>query len=381
MEAITANALWIAIAALILAVVFLVLWLQAKRGGGEGESKKQLRAAQNQIQLLKGDQIQAKREHAEQIATLEKELETLRAVAGGRIPPELEMWKNRATAAEAKLQSELERHREEIEKVVAAVGSGGGSADQTMISPGGAAERLETLEKELAETRSALEAATAKYQADLAALSERLNAEKASALTAQSRRHAQEIEAVKAGREVKTVPVSPDATAMEAADSRIPDSARFPYLMGEGGEAKGIKFHLPYDMATLGRSDTNTIVLQEGMASRVHAEIRFDGKEFQLADRNSTNGTQVNGELVSSATLGFGDVIGIGETKLRFTCEAAEAAARDPEFAEAAYEAMIRLAPECRPALAGLKALLERDPARAEEVRAIAGRLKEASPG
>lgn len=379
MEALGANALWIAAVAIVLAIVFLVLWLMARRGGGETETKKQLRAAQNQVQLLKGDQIQAKREHARQIEKLEKELETLRAVAGGKIPPELEQWKRRALAAEQKLESELERHREEIEKVIAAVGSGG-SADQTMISPGGAADRLETLETELAETRAALEAATARYEAELAALSERLNAEKASALSAQARRHAQEIEAVKTGREV-SVPVSPDATAMGADDSRVPEAARFAMLAAEAGAAKGQKFHLPYDMATLGRADTNTIVLQEGMASRVHAEIRFDGKDFQLTDRNSKNGTQLNGELVNRATLKFGDVVGIGETQLRFTCEAAEAAERDPEFAEAAYEAMIRLAPACRPALQGLKTLIERNPGRADEVRAIETRLNEASAG
>lgn len=380
MEALGANALWIAAIAIVLAIVFLVLWLMAKRGGGENETKKQLRAAQNQIQLLKGDQIQAKREHAQQVETLEKELETLRAVAGGKIPPELEQWKQRALTAEKKLETELERHREEIEKVIAAMGSGG-SADQTMISSGGAADRLQTLESELAETKGALEAATARYEAELAALSERLNAEKAAALTAQSRRHAQEIEAVKAGREVAVPPVSPDSTAMDGDDGRVPEGARFPMLLAEAGTAKGQKFHLPYDMATLGRADTNTVVLQESMASRVHAEIRFDGKEFKLTDRNSTNGTQLNGELVNSATLKFGDVVGIGETQLRFTCEAAEAASRDPEFAEAAYEAMIRLAPTCRPALQGLKGLVERDPGRVEEVRAIETRLNEASAG
>ena len=379
MEALGANALWIALIAIVLAVVFLVLWLRARSGGGENETKKQLRAAQNQIQLLKGDQIQAKREQAQEIEKREKELETLRAVAGGKIPPELEQWKQRALAAEQKLESELERHREEIEKVIAAVGSGG-SADQTMISPGGAADRLETLEKELAEAKGALEAATARYDAEIAALSERLNAEKAAALTAQSRRHAQEIEAVKAGREV-SVPVTPDTTAMEADDGRVPEAARFAMLLAEAGTAKGQKFHLPYDMATLGRADTNTVVLQEGMASRVHAEIRFDGKEFKLTDRNSTNGTQLNGELVNNATLKFGDVVGIGETQLKFTCEAAETASKDPEFAEAAYEAMIRLAPTCRPALQGLKQLVERDPGRAEEVRAIETRLNEASAG
>ena len=376
MEALAANALWIAIAALVLAVVFLVLWLMARSGGGDTETKKQLRAAQNQVQLLKGDQIQARREHAEQVKTLEAELETLRAVAGGKIPPELEQWKARALEAEKKLSTQLERHREEIEKISALVAAGGDSADRTQIAQGGAADRLETLEKDLAEARNQLKAATAKYEAESAALVERLNAEKASALSAQARRHAQEIEAVKAGRQVAVAPApGPDATAMEAGDGRVPEGARFAMLLGESAEARGQKFHLPFDMATLGRADTNTIVLQEGKASRIHAEIRFDGRDFKLADRNSTNGTQLNGELVSGGTLDFGDVIGIGETRLRFTCEAAEAAERDPEFAEAAYEAMIRLAPNCRPALEGLKKLLERHPGRAEEVREIETRL------
>lgn len=378
MEVFTAYALWIAIAALVLAAVFLVLWLMARGGGGDSETRKQLRAAQNQVQLLKGDQIQAKREHQEQVTKLEKELETLRAVAGGKIPPELEMWKQRAVTAEKKLETELERHRAEIEKVVAAVGSGGGSVDQTMIAQGGAKDRVQSLEKELGEVRAQLEATNKKYEADLAALSERLNTEKAAALTAQARRHAQELEAAKAGRPAP----APDATMAEAlpdADG-VPESARFAYLMGLEGAGQGLRFALPYDMATMGRSDTNTIVLQEGMASRVHAEIRFDGTDFKLTDRNSTNGTLLNGELVNSADLSFGDVVGIGETRLRFTCEAAERAEDDAAFAERAYEGMIRLAPTCRPALQGLRALLARDPARADEVGAIDQRLQDLEP-
>lgn len=381
MDVLTANALWIAIAAGVLALVFLGLWLRARSGGGDSETRKQLRAAQNQVQLLKGDAIQANRDHAAELQKLNKELETLRAVAGGKVPPELEQWKRRAQEAEAKLESERERHRAEVEKVIAAFDAGGGSADATQILSGGARDRVDTLEKELTQAREQLENALRKYDADLAALTERLNSEKAAALTAQARRHAQEMEAVRAGRPAPAA--SPDATVSDAlpGDSSVPDTARFPFLAGLEGAGKGLRFHLPYDMATIGRSDTNTVVLQEGMASRVHAEIRFDGRDFKLADRNSTNGTLLNGELVSAADLSFGDVIGIGETRLRFTCEAAEAAATDPASAEAAYEAMIRLAPTCRPALKGLQELLERHPERSDEVQAIRARLEQLEAG
>jgi hypothetical protein len=130
-------------------------------------------------------------------------------------------------------------------------------------------------------------------------------------------------------------------------------------------------------VATIGRSDSNTVVLQESMASRVHAEIRFDGADFTVTDRNSTNGTTLNDELLTSARLAFGDLIGIGETRLRFTCEASEAAARDPAFAEAAFRAMLRLAPKCRPVLRGLADLLEQNGQRSEEAGVLEAKLQE----
>jgi ElaB/YqjD/DUF883 family membrane-anchored ribosome-binding protein len=362
-----------AIVGVVLAIVFLVLWLRARSGGG-GDAGQQLKAAQNQVALLKGDAIQAKREHQAEVEKLTKELENLRAVAGGRVPPELEMWKAKAEELEKKLDSELGRHRAELERVMTALSAGGGSADATTVSPGGAKDRLTRLEEELAEARKELEAAKAQYEADLTEVTERLNSEKAAALQAQARRHASEIQAL-GGK----APAAETVGAEGADPEGVPDSARFPFLLGTAGAAKGVRHYLPYDIATLGRADTNTVVLQEGMASRIHAEVRFDGKEFSLTDRNSTNGTMLNEELTQSARLGFGDEIGVGETRLRFTCEAAERAKHDPAAAEKAYEAMIRLAPNCRPALEGLATLLQRDPGRADEVRAIRSRLKEIS--
>lgn len=371
MEAFAGIAPVVAIVAVVLAIVFLVLWLKARSGGG-GDAAQQLKAAQNQVALLKGDAIQAKREHQTEVQKLNQELENLRAVAGGRVPPELEMWKAKAQDLEKKLEGELERHRAELDRVMTALSAGGGSADATTVSPGGARDRVEKLEQELEATKKELAATKAQFEAEITETTERLNAEKAAALQAQARRHA---------REVQALGGKPPTAGADGADqpdpSGVPDSARFPYLLGTEGADQGTRHFLPYDIATMGRADTNTVVLREGMSSRIHAEIRFDGQEFVLTDRNSTNGTMLNEQLMQTAKLRFGDVIGIGGTRLRFTCEGAEKAKDDPNAAENAFEAMIRIAPTCRPALEGLAGLLGSDPARAEEVRAINSRLKE----
>lgn len=376
----TAVPWWAALVPALLALLFLGLWLRA-RGGGGGQANKQLRALQNENRLLKGDAIQARRDHQAEVEKLNKELETLRAVAGGKVPPELEQWRERALQAEKRLEDALARHRAEIEKVVAAVGDGGGSVDRTMVAPGGARERVERLEQELAEARDKLEAMSQQYESDLAALTERLNAEKAAALTSQARRHAAEVEALQARLPGGAAAERPPALALEvddgAAGSNLPDTARYPFLLAIGGGAVGTRFYLPYDAATLGRSETNTVVLQESMASRVHADISFNGVDFEVSDRNSTNGTQLNGELISSAPLNFGDVIAIGETQLKFTCEALEAAQDDPAYAEEALRAMLALAPKCRPALQGLRELLEQDGARDADLQRVATRLQE----
>ena len=72
-------------------------------------------------------------------------------------------------------------------------------------------------------------------------------------------------------------------------DRTSPIARASPSSRDQGGRS-GIRFYLPYDVATIGRSDANTVVLQESMASRVHAEIGFDGRDFAVTDRNSTNG-------------------------------------------------------------------------------------------
>jgi pSer/pThr/pTyr-binding forkhead associated (FHA) protein len=53
-------------------------------------------------------------------------------------------------------------------------------------------------------------------------------------------------------------------------------------------------------------------------ASRRHAEIREQDGVWTLTDLGSTNGTQLNGQVVQRRELGEGDRITIGTTVLEF---------------------------------------------------------------
>lgn len=66
---------------------------------------------------------------------------------------------------------------------------------------------------------------------------------------------------------------------------------------------------------TLGRAATD-LVLPDPLVSRVHAEIERVGDQAVLKDRDSTNGTFVNGERVRAKVLAPGDRIRLGNTRL-----------------------------------------------------------------
>jgi FHA domain len=76
---------------------------------------------------------------------------------------------------------------------------------------------------------------------------------------------------------------------------------------------------LPLDaIATLGRDVNNSVVVEDQFVSAEHAILTFRGRAWYLEDLASTNGTFVNGAPVEGVTpLGFGDVIQIGQVRLR----------------------------------------------------------------
>ena len=71
-------------------------------------------------------------------------------------------------------------------------------------------------------------------------------------------------------------------------------------------------------IVTLGRSAGNTVVVKDDFASANHARIVLEQGRWWLEDRESRNGTQLNGETIHRRTiLADGDEIGIGEYRYR----------------------------------------------------------------
>ncbi len=54
---------------------------------------------------------------------------------------------------------------------------------------------------------------------------------------------------------------------------------------------------------TIGRSDECSIQIDEGVVSRVHIEVIFDGNKWWLSDKQSSNGTFLNGKKIENVEL------------------------------------------------------------------------------
>jgi hypothetical protein len=85
--------------------------------------------------------------------------------------------------------------------------------------------------------------------------------------------------------------------------------------------AAGVSYPL-LPLTSLGRSPTNTIVLIDTFCSQEHALVTWRGGQWWLEDRNSSNGTLLNGEVVSEpVVVSTGDVITVGRVELKVELE------------------------------------------------------------
>ncbi|MBN1171420.1 MAG: FHA domain-containing protein [Micromonosporaceae bacterium] len=95
---------------------------------------------------------------------------------------------------------------------------------------------------------------------------------------------------------------------------RAPDAARMPDAAGRMPSA----VHQAANRARIGRAPDNTIVLDDLLVSRYHAEFLRTGADYQVIDLGSNNGTFVNGQRVEQATLRPGDTISFGHHQMVF---------------------------------------------------------------
>ena len=68
----------------------------------------------------------------------------------------------------------------------------------------------------------------------------------------------------------------------------------------------------------IGRSPSSDVVINEPYVSASHARFSLQGPALIIEDLNSTNGTMVNGNLITSAiTLRDGDEVQVGDVFLK----------------------------------------------------------------
>lgn len=333
----TTNGAYAFIAAAVLALVFLILYFTKKGGGGGADTAAELKQAQNQIKLLKGDAMQSN-----------KELETLRAASGGKVPREIEDLKNRLGTAETKL-GEVQKERDALAKELDDL-HGSENLDKTVIAPS-----TEAVHARVSELEAQVEAA----KSEVNAVAERLSAEKAAAISALEKRHQAAMDALSksgvGGADAVSAAMSAAALAVPEAASANADA--LPYLEIVEGRNPGAKTYLSFSTGSIGRSEDCTYTLDEDRASRHHADLVYENGRFSIRDNASTNGTFLNDQPISKQDLAFGDVITIGDMKLKFSCKAADIADSDPGTAIEALEAMLRSAPDFAPAQEGLAQL------------------------
>jgi hypothetical protein len=77
--------------------------------------------------------------------------------------------------------------------------------------------------------------------------------------------------------------------------------------------------HLLGKRTTIGRTPDNDVQIDAKFISRRHAVARRAGANTVIEDRNSTNGTYVNGQLINRRTLKDGDLVTLGKAEFRFS--------------------------------------------------------------
>ena len=108
-----------------------------------------------------------------------------------------------------------------------------------------------------------------------------------------------------------TIPVS----SMLAQVAAMETKAR---LVVTGRVLSGQEFSLDRLSQVIGRTSENDIILNHKSISRHHAKIIREGKRFVIVDLESANGIRVGGAEQERTELDSGDLIELGEVKLRF---------------------------------------------------------------
>jgi hypothetical protein len=109
---------------------------------------------------------------------------------------------------------------------------------------------------------------------------------------------------------------APEPAAAVAAAEGPKETARQRLLVSTASGSDIV--HLLARRTTVGRTPDNDLRVEAHYVSRHHAVLLLAGTDTVLEDLHSTNGTFVNGELITRRTLRDGDVVTFGKMIYRF---------------------------------------------------------------
>ena len=82
------------------------------------------------------------------------------------------------------------------------------------------------------------------------------------------------------------------------------------------GFDQGERLEISSKIVRIGRDSNNDLQVHDSEVSRFHAELQPEGDGFKVVDLGSSNGTFLNGEKITSATLSSGDRVQLGKTHI-----------------------------------------------------------------
>ena len=106
---------------------------------------------------------------------------------------------------------------------------------------------------------------------------------------------------------------------------RVPDldieSGLLGALVVTGGNLKGQRFTIYQNNVLIGRTSESDVRIQDPAISRRHARLRYARGQWFIQDQDSASGVYVNEARVSATRLQTGDILRLGETKMRFQAQ------------------------------------------------------------
>ena len=146
-----------------------------------------------------------------------------------------------------------------------------------------------------------------------------------------------------------------------------------PLLSFKLGPLSGQSFNLGQDPVVLGRGSDADLPLNDGAASSRHAKIVGENGEWIISDMDSANGTEINGNLITSHILKDRDLVTIGETQFEFFNTTEEAVCED---AKEAIDTEVPK-PETSPSPASVPEAKPEDVELVEHMSAMADRIRQ----